>query len=185
MRLGMFKQIRGFTLIELMVTVTVLAIVLGIAVPSFQKLIINNKSLTFGDEFATALNYARSQAVKTSKRVSICASSNGATCTGSWAQGFIVYQDDAASDTEVTTTLGTIYKVWPKLPSAGTFTVKRGALANGADASFIRYTSLGTLAPIENKPINVSVKLTGCSGKAARKISVNLSGLASIQADDC
>ena len=83
----MLRQIRGFTLIELMVTLTVLAIVLGIAVPSFQKQIINNKSLTFSEEFAAALNYARSQAVKTTKRVSICASSDGATCTGSWSEG--------------------------------------------------------------------------------------------------
>lgn len=177
----MFIRIRGFTLIELMVTLAVMAIVLGIAVPSFQKQIINNKSLTFGEEFAAALNFARAQAVKTTKRVSICASADGATCTGSWSEGFIVFQDDATSDTATSVTLGPIYKVWPKLSSAGTFTVKRGT----TDTNFIRYTSLGTLAPISNETINVSVKLTGCSGKAARKISVNLSGLASNQAEDC
>lgn len=181
----MFKHLRGFTLIELMVTLTVLAIVLGIAVPSFQKQIINSKSLTTGDEFAAALNYARSQAVKTTKRVSICSSSDGATCTGSWAEGFIVFQDDATSDAATSPTLGTVYKVWPKLGTAGTLTVKRGDISTGTDASFIRYTSRGTLAPISNNPINISLKLTGCTGKAARKISVNLSGLTSVQADDC
>ena len=177
----MLRQIRGFTLIELMVTLAVMAIVLGIAVPSFQKQIINNKSLTFSEEFAAALNYARSQAVKTTKRVSICASSDGATCTGSWSEGFIVFQDDATSDTASAVTLGTVYKVWPKLSSAGTLTVKRGT----TDTSFVRYTSLGTLAPVSNETITVNLKLTGCSGKAARKILVNFSGLASVQADDC
>jgi type IV fimbrial biogenesis protein FimT len=181
MRVCMFKRYQGFTLIELMVTLAVLAIVLGIAVPSFQKQIINNKSLTMGDEFAQALNFARSEAVKTKKRVSICASSDGATCTGNWSEGFIVFQDNAATDTETTVTLGTVYKVWPKLSTAGTFSVKR----HTDDASFIRYTPLGTLAPIDNKTINVSLKLTGCTGKAARKISVNLSGFVSVQADDC
>jgi len=181
----MLRQIRGFTLIELMVTLAVLAIVLGIAVPSFQKQIINNKSLTFSEEFAAALNYARSQAVKTTKRVSICASSDGATCTGSWSEGFIVFQDDATSDTAEAVTLGTIYRVWPKLSSAGTFEVKRVDSKTSKDATFIRYTSLGTLAPIEDMSISASVKLTGCSGKAARKISVNFSGLVSIQSDDC
>lgn len=177
----MSKHYKGFTLIELMVTLAVLAIVLGIAVPSFQKQIINNRSLTVGDEFAQALNYARSEAVKTTRRVSICASSDGATCIDDWREGFIVFQDDVTSDTEPTATPGTIYKVWPKLNSAGTFTVKRDT----TDASFIRYTSLGTLAPIDNKTINVSIKLTGCTGKAARKISVNMSGLTSVQSDDC
>lgn len=177
----MYKQLRGFTLIELMVTLSVLAIVLGIAIPSFQKQIVNNKSLALGEEFAAALNYARSQAVKTAKRVSICASKDGATCTGSWTEGFIVFQDDATSDTAADITLGTIYKVWPKLTATGSLTVKRDT----TDTSFIRYTSLGTLAPIDNKTINVSLKLTGCTGKAARKISVNFSGLTNIQADDC
>lgn len=179
--IGMSKQLRGFTLIELMVTLSVLAIVLGIAIPSFQKQIVNNKSVALGEEFAAALNYARSQAVKTTKRVSICASSNGTACTGTWAEGFIVFEDRAASDTATDVTLGTIYKVWPKLTAAGTLTVKRGS----TDASFIRYTSLGTLAPITNETISISLKLTGCSGKAARKISINLSGLTSVQADDC
>lgn len=179
--IGMSKHLRGFTLIELMVTLSVLAIVLGIAIPSFQKQIVNNKSLALGEEFAAALNYARSQAVKTTKRVSICASNNGTACTGTWAEGFIVFEDGAASDAATAVTLGTIYKVWPKLTAAGTLTVKRGS----TDASFIRYTSLGTLAPITNETINVSLKLTGCSGKAARKISINLSGLTSVQAEDC
>jgi type IV fimbrial biogenesis protein FimT len=182
----MFKRIRGFTLVELMVTLAVMAIVLGIAVPSFQKLIINNRSLALGDEFAQALNYARSEAVKTKRRVSICASSDGETCTGNWSDGFIVFQDDAISDTAADIVLSTVYKVWPKLSSAGTLTVKRGPLdASGTATSFIRYTSLGTLAPIDNKPVNVSLKLTGCTGKAARKISVNLSGFVSVQSDDC
>lgn len=186
MRVSMFRRIHGFTIIELMVTLAVLAIVLGIAVPSFQKQIINNKSQTMGDEFAQALNFARSEAVKNKKRVSICASSNGTSCIGGWSEGFIVFQDNAASDTADAITLGPIYRVWSKLSSAGTLTVKRGPLDNnGTATSFIRYTSLGTLAPIENKPVNISLKLTGCTGKAARKISVNLSGFVNVQSDDC
>lgn len=182
----MFKHIRGFTLIELMVTVAVLAIVLGIAVPSFQAQVINNRSQTMGEEFAQALNFARSEAVKNKQRVSICASSNGTSCTGSWSEGFIVFQDNAASDTADAVSLGSIYRVWPKLTGAGTLTVKRGPLdTNGTPVSFVRYTSLGTLAPIDNKPINISLKLTGCTGKAARKISVNLSGFVNVQSDDC
>jgi type IV fimbrial biogenesis protein FimT len=175
------KYSKGFTLIELLVTVAVVAIVLGLAVPSFRQQVVNNKSLALGDEFLQALNYARSEAVKSKKRVSLCASANGETCSDDWSKGFIVFQDDAASDVESTITLGSVYKIWPKLSSDGSVSVKRGADAT----NFIRYTSLGTLAPIDDKTISIDIKLTGCTGKAARTISVNLSGFASVKPDEC
>jgi type IV fimbrial biogenesis protein FimT len=180
----MLRLNRGFTLIELMVTLAVMAIVIAWAAPSFKQQMLSSRTGAAAHELADALNYARSQSVRTLKRVSICASSNGTSCTGNWSDGFIVFEDRATSDKATSIDMGStplIYRAWPKLESPGTFSVKRGS----TDVSFIRFTPLGALAPTSSDPVAVSLKLTGCSGKSAKAVSVNLSGLVSVANADC
>lgn len=62
---------RGLTLIELMVTLVIIGITLGVAVPSFQGMTIRNRIATETNEFLMAINYARSEALKVGGEVSI------------------------------------------------------------------------------------------------------------------
>src|SRR5690625_331574 len=73
-------RIRGFTLIELMVTLAVFAIVAGLAIPSFTQMIRDNRSVALADNLLSAAQYARAQAVTVKGAVSLCASADGATC---------------------------------------------------------------------------------------------------------
>ena len=75
------RQQRGFNLIELMLGITVLAIVLGLGVPSFIDTIRNNRVISQSNDLLTALNYARSEALKRGFRVSACPGTDTA-CTG-------------------------------------------------------------------------------------------------------
>ncbi len=85
----------GFTLIELLVTVAMMVIVLTLGVPSFKELIQNNRLTAATNELVTALNLARSEAIKRGRRVTVCKSADGSTCTnsGDWKQGWIVFTD--------------------------------------------------------------------------------------------
>lgn len=85
---------RGFTLVELLVSLTVLAILVGLAAPSFQNTIENNRISSINDKLATSLQYARSEAISRGQPVTVCVSSDQATCTGAWDDGWIVFIDE-------------------------------------------------------------------------------------------
>ena len=89
------KSQRGFNLMELMFTIAVLGVLLGLAVPSFVATTRNNRLIAQNNEFVGGLSLARSEALKMSGPVSMCASTDEATCSGdtSWSNGWIVFSD--------------------------------------------------------------------------------------------
>ena len=85
---------RGLTLVELMITIAVASILLSLAVPSFTTSIRNNRMVTDINELHASLSFARSEAVKRDRNVTMCRSSNGSSCTGNWQDGWIVFVDN-------------------------------------------------------------------------------------------
>lgn len=162
---------RGFTLIELMVTIAVAAILLSIAVPNFQMFVMNNRMASQANDLITALSLARSEAVKRAANVTVCASSDGATCTGSWGDGWIVR--DAA---------GTPIRVQQALSGAST-------LSGGADvASAITFTASGSTT-IPTSATTASTTLTLCPPAPAvvqgRAIQIERTGRTRVGAVAC
>lgn len=77
---------RGFTLVELMVTVAVAAILVAIAIPSFKNITLSNRLSTTANEVVTAINAARMEAIKRNAPVQVCsnlASNNTSDTLGS------------------------------------------------------------------------------------------------------
>lgn len=88
------RRQNGFTLVELMVTIMVLAVLATIAFPSFQSTLRSNRIATASNELIASLALARSEAVKNRRGAGVCASSAGSTCDGkSWADGWLVWAD--------------------------------------------------------------------------------------------
>lgn len=170
---------RGFTLVELLVTVAVLGVLLAVAVPSFTDMMRNNRSLAAANELVSALNAARSEAIKRGARVSLCPSTNGTSCSGTaWQSGWIVFFDTAASDRTTPAVVGTVLNRRTAMPSGATATATGTATVT---ATFIRYSGLG-FAPVRT---NIRVQTTGCTGSNARIIAVSASGRVSVQKDTC
>jgi type IV fimbrial biogenesis protein FimT len=95
---------KGFTLIELMVTVVVVGVVAAIAFPNFQSLIRSNRIATAHNELIGLVNLARSDAIRNNQGGAVCGSSTGTSCDGKWDVGMLAFSDtngDAAySNTE-------------------------------------------------------------------------------------
>ncbi|RLT88213.1 MULTISPECIES: GspH/FimT family pseudopilin [unclassified Ketobacter] len=89
---------QGFTIIELMITVALIAIVAGIGIPSFRDLVASNRVVSSINEFHAGLRLARIEAVKRNDTVIFCASSDQASCNGNWGDGWIIYHDGNGDD---------------------------------------------------------------------------------------
>jgi type IV fimbrial biogenesis protein FimT len=96
----MRRSASGVTLIELMVSLFVLAIVTAIAIPSFRDLMRRHAITSGGNTLAGSLAYARSEAAMRGSFVSLCPSDDGARCVQrtAYAPGWIVYAYPVGAD---------------------------------------------------------------------------------------
>lgn len=171
----------GFTLVELMVAITVFAIVAAVAIPSFTDMINNYRSVALAEDFVSALNYSRSEAVKRGTNVSICASKDGVICAGAnaWSDGWIVFVDGAATERTTPPVVDAVLRSWSFQGGNAVINVGSGIGA----AQFLRFTGMGTLGRFT--PKIVTTKVSGCTGNSARSIGVASYGVISIAKASC
>lgn len=174
---------RGVTLIELMVTLSVLAILVTMGVPAFQDLINNNKATGVTNSLVSALNFGRSEAVKRGQLVTVCTSNSTASatpgCDGtSWKSGWVVFVDNPA--TGVVDGADTVLKVGqvPNVPSAASFT---------GDANVANYTSFKPNGQRQDSVASAQLEdyLTLCLGGKQRRIAINNTGRIHVDTGSC
>ena len=92
------KRQAGFSIIELMITITIVGVLMGVGIPGVESYIYNSRLTTQINSLATSLMHARSEAIKLNQRVVVCVSSNGTQCAAGgggtlWNKGWIVFVD--------------------------------------------------------------------------------------------
>lgn len=151
---------RAFTLVELMVTVTVLVILLMVATPSFRDLIRRHQIDSANHALLAGLAYARTEAIMRAMFVSICPSADGQSCMTStdYAQGWLIYA--------YPTTLGANS---PYARGSNEFTLLRHASAHdgvaitASDNKRVTYGQQGQLKRSESEG---PIRFTLCTAKA-------------------
>ena len=83
----------GVSLVEVIVTVAILAIIAAVGIPAFNNVILTNRLAAASNELVGSLQLARSEAIRRGARVVVCASSTGSSCSGGWSNGWIVFED--------------------------------------------------------------------------------------------
>jgi type IV fimbrial biogenesis protein FimT len=93
---------RGFSLVELMITVLVVAILTAVAWPNFRDFMHRNTVTAQANQVLAALQYARNEAVSRRYPAAVCASTDGASCTAGdtkYENGWMVWRDSTLSGT--------------------------------------------------------------------------------------
>lgn len=134
---------RGFTVIELLIVIAVVAVMLSWAMPNLKGTLARNQLLGQANELASAMALARSEAVTRGTQAGVCASANGTTCSGSsndWDKFILVFVDqDRGSDFDNTEpllkSLGSHEKVDQFAPAASYFFTSSGFSTSNAVSS--------------------------------------------------
>jgi type IV fimbrial biogenesis protein FimT len=174
----------GFTILEIMIAVTILSILLGIAVPSFTAIIRQNRLATETNEILAAAAIARSEAVKRGSPVSLCAAADDtlsacAAVNDQWSNGWIVFADDVGAagvidtDADPNTLDDTVIQVWES-------STPQQITVRNVDRRFVTYRGDGSTTLNAGAEIVFTVFPANCTGAdGARTVTVFTVGRAS------
>lgn len=85
---------RGFSLIELMIAIAVMAIMAAVGIPAYQTMVLNNRIATTTNNMLGLLQMARSEAITQRRTITVCPSSNMTSCDAgaAWHGGIIMLE---------------------------------------------------------------------------------------------
>lgn len=87
------KPQAGWTLLELMICLLVLAIVLGISMPGFKSTLERKKAELSIRRLAEGVAFAKTVAINNGSLVTLCRSFDGLNCGGKWQEGVLIFTD--------------------------------------------------------------------------------------------
>jgi len=170
----------GFTLLELMFTLIVAGLLLGIAVPGFFDTIRSNRAAANANEFVTALSIGRSEAVRRSARVTLCPTRDGAGCNGTWTDRWVLFVDGATSDTGAPSfNAANVLREWTAPSGDAVITT------NPAGVTWVRFLPRGEARANAAMPVVFNMEINGCSGLEGRNVELNAVGRTRVERVAC
>lgn len=88
------KHHSGLTFIDLLITLSIVLILVGVAIPSFHSLILNTRASMTINTLLHQLNFARQNAVTVRVPTVLCPSENQERCVNNWENDWIIFEDD-------------------------------------------------------------------------------------------
>jgi type IV fimbrial biogenesis protein FimT len=89
----MISNNKAFTLIELLITISIISILFGIALPSFDEFLDHRKVSANVQRLVQTLQLSRLKAVTENQKVTLCPASGSAACSLNWSSGYISFID--------------------------------------------------------------------------------------------
>ena len=167
----------GFTLIELIITLTIAGILMAVAVPGLKNFVSSNRLTAQINDLIADINLARSEAIKRNTDAGVCVSSAGTSCTasGNWANGWRAYYICPTDGSDTSCTAGASVTARAHEALTGTNTL---VLSPAIDAVVYSKTGL-TSSGI------VTITLCDPQSQKSRVISISNSGRPSLSEGSC
>jgi type IV fimbrial biogenesis protein FimT len=169
-RAGLRRR-RGFTLVELMVVVLVGAILMGLAVPALQNFLNANQLASTTDSFASALNLARSEAIKLATPVALANTSGGQDWSGGWTMFVDSDGNLAQNNGEQTVRVGAAVPAGFSLKSNSLLST--GVIEFDANGRLLNATSGQFIVCQGNWPTSGAARMVTVKGSGRVRIAAN------------
>lgn len=169
----------GFTLIELMVAITLLVITMTLAIPSMRSTIQNNRIVTLTNELVASLNLARSEAVKRGVSVSVCpaADQNFSACGNDWNSGWLVFVNPDENGTFANNASEILIR-------AQQITGTGMGITTAPASSLATYDSAG-FAAAGTANLSFALSASECTGNHVRNVAISVTGRITTTASAC
>lgn len=158
------RHASGFTLLELITTLAVGIVLVGIAVPNMSAFMRSNRVMTAADSFNSAVTKARAIAAATNSYVTV------APIGGDWQKGWQVFNEHASPNGEFDSANDNLIVEYEKLPSDVTIT----SATTPQDVGYISFSPVGYSQTSDKKQMAMSVGFT--IGTAKRVVEISLLG---------
>lgn len=167
----MKKSIVGFTLIEILITLTILSILAAVALPDFSDMVRRNQVQTHLKSFTELMKYARSEAISSHRIITICPLSASDKCdgSGSWSDELTVFFNDNNNDTL-------------EVPANDTIRVLAGVGSNTLTVQDAGYTNQDMITFDKRASVGATMTVRVCESRKdlrmARAVIIEASGMA-------
>jgi type IV fimbrial biogenesis protein FimT len=188
------RRPRGITLIELLVVLAIIAIVAGFAIPSFLGLIASTRVSWTVNAFISDTRYARGEAMRRGKTVTICRSADPTAkppkcstgtglAAGGWKEGWFVFWDEDGDGT-FDSGADTVVRVQEAFASIGNFLAVNNAGNPVNNRNHISYDAMGRAVGLQSRWLVLAPGILSKNGSYTRTLCMNVVGRVRVQAGE-
>jgi type IV fimbrial biogenesis protein FimT len=167
----------GFTLLEAIVVMAIVAVLMAISIPSYRYITNGNRIAAEVNGLLGDMQFARAEALKEGQTVTVCVSTTGTSCAGAgvstWQNGWIIFSD--VNGNHVVNAGDVIYRVQPTFTGTDTF------VANPA-SGYVSFNREGfTTSNVATTGLLISLHAVTASSASTRCLNITYAGLMTVQ----